>query len=81
MRRLCEINPDTAFISSSALSDDGTVSDIDEQQTEVRRAVIKNARKTVFVFDSTKLHKTDTFTLHRTGGSDVIIVPRGCSLS
>ena len=80
VRRLCEINPDTAFISSSALSDDGTVSDIDEQQTEVRRAVIKNARKTVFVFDSTKLHKTDTFTLYRTGGSEVIITPQDCTL-
>lgn len=75
IRRLSEINPDVAFISSAALSSNGTVSDIDEAQTEVRRAVIKNAVKTVFVFDSTKLNKTESINLYTLSDSDTVIIP------
>ena len=77
IRRLSEINPDIAFISSAALSSNGTVSDNDEAQTEVRRAAIKNARKTVFIFDSTKLNKTESINLCTLSASDTTITPRG----
>lgn len=81
IRRLSEINPDIAFISSAALSNDGIVSDCDEAQTEVRRAVIKNARKTVFIFDSTKLNKTESINLCTLSDSDAVILPRGHNFS
>lgn len=77
IRRLSEINPDVAFISSAALSINGTVSDNDEAQTEVRRAVIKNAHKTIFIFDSTKLDKTESINLCTLSESDTIIIPHG----
>lgn len=77
IRRLAEINPNVAFISSAALSSDGTVSDNDEAQTEVRRAVIKNARKTIFMFESTKLDKTESINLCTLTDSDTIIIPHG----
>lgn len=73
IRQLSEINPDIAFISSSSLSDDGIISDGNEQQTEVRRAAIKNAKKRVFLFDSAKLHRVDTFNLCRVSKSDIVI--------
>ncbi len=68
-----KINPDIAFMSSSALSDDGIISDLDEMQTAVRRVVLKNAAKTVFVFDRTKLHRKHTFTLCSSDEAETVI--------
>ena len=56
---------------------DGTVSDYDEAQTEVRRVVIKNAHKAIFIFDSTKLDKTESINLCTLSESDTVIIPRG----
>lgn len=73
MKSVSKINPDIAFMSSSALSDDGIISDIDEMQTAVRRIVLKNAAKTVFVFDRTKLHKKHSFTLCSSDEAEAVI--------
>ena len=54
---LSKINVDVGFFSAAALSDDGVISDRDEQQTAVRMAVMKNCGKKIFAFDSSKQHK------------------------
>lgn len=70
---MAQINPDVAFMSSSALSDDGNISDVDEMQTAVRRIVLKNAAKTVFVFDRSKLHRKHSYNLGRAEEAEAVI--------
>ena len=50
-------------MTTAAYSDDGIISDFDERQTAVRRRVMKNSRKTVFLFEKSKLGKKLTYTL------------------
>ena len=45
---------DAVFFSAKALSDDGVVSDCTREEVLVRDAMLKNARKKVFLCDSTK---------------------------
>ena len=58
-----EINFDVAFMTTAAYSSDGIISDFDIRQTAVRKQVIKNAKQTVFLFESSKLNKKLTYTL------------------
>ncbi len=60
---LRNINSDIAFFSSIAVSDDGIISDCDEDQTAVRKEAMKNAQKSVFIFIKSKQHKKSTYTL------------------
>ena len=58
-----EMNFDVAFMTTAAYSDDGVISDFDVRQTSVRKKVIKNAKKKVFLFERGKLGKKLTYTL------------------
>lgn len=60
-----ELNVDVAFMSTAAYSDDGVISDFDLRQTAVRKVVMKNAKRTVFLFEKSKLNKKMTYTLCR----------------
>jgi len=69
-----QLNVDVAFLSCLGLSEDGRVTDVDPQQTGVRRRMMKNARKTVFMIDSTKFGRIYPHTLCREGDEDVAII-------
>lgn len=71
---LRNINVDIAFLTTSGLSDDGVISDLDESQTAVRKAVMENSKKNLFLFESGKLHKKFPYTLCRTDMADDIIM-------
>lgn len=71
---LSYINVDVAFFSSLGISDDGVISDIDEEQMAVRRVVMKNSAKKIFMFDNTKQHKTYMYKLCRADDADDIII-------
>lgn len=71
---LRRINIDVGFFSTSALSDDGIISDSDEAQNSVRRAVLPNCERKVFLFTSAKLHKKATFTLCTADDADEVII-------
>ncbi len=71
---LRNINVDIAFLTTSGLSDDGVISDIDERQTAVRKAVMENSKKNLFLFESSKLHKKFPYTLCRTDMADDIFM-------
>lgn len=70
-----EINADAAFFSSKAYSLDGIISDDDERQTAVRKTVMKNCPRNVFLFDGSKLNKKCIYTLCRASDvTEVIII-------
>ena len=71
---LRNINVDIAFFTTLGLSDDGVISDSDERQTAVRKAVMENSKKNLFLFESGKLHKKFPYTLCRTDMADDIIM-------
>lgn len=56
-RFLERYNTDVAFFSSAGLSDDGLITDWDAAQTAVRQTVLRKSTQSIFLFDSTKLHK------------------------
>ena len=60
------INVDIAFFSCEGYSEDGKITDDSEEQTAVRLAAMKNAKKVIMLFDSTKKNCTYAFTVcHR----------------
>lgn len=71
---LRSINADIAFFSALGISDDGIISDSDFNQTAVRKTVMKNCKKNIFLFDSTKQHKKYAFTLCRSEEAGGIII-------
>ena len=52
-------------MTTAAYSEDGIISDFDERQTAVRKRVLKNSKKAVFLFERSKLGKKLTYTLSR----------------
>lgn len=72
---LRSINVDIAFFSALGIDDDGIISDPDENQTAVRKTVMKNSEKLIFMFDSKKLHKKYLYTLcHKDDADDIIMI-------
>lgn len=57
------INVDIAFFSCAGYSDDGRITDDSESQTAVRICAMKNAKKNILLFDSTKKNMTYAFTV------------------
>lgn len=57
------INVDIAFFSCAGYSEDGRITDDSEEQTAVRIAAMKNAKKTIMLFDSTKKNMIYAFTV------------------
>lgn len=51
------INPDILFFASQALSDDGVISDVVEEENYIRQLMLKAAKKKVFLCDSNKFRK------------------------
>ena len=62
-RFLQEFGTDIAFLTSLGFSDDGVISDGSMEHNEIRKTVMKRAKKTIFLFGSSKLHKSFPFYL------------------
>lgn len=71
---LRKINVDVAFLSASGVSEDGIVTDNDIMQTGVRKIIMQNSKKNVFLLDKSKVGKKYTYTLcGRDENNEVII--------
>lgn len=53
------------FFSAQGISEDGVISDQSEEETALRKEMIRNAQKQYFIFDDSKLGKHFTFKLCR----------------
>lgn len=60
---LARIHADVMFFSSQAISREGIISDSSEEETALRRAMLKNARKKIFLCDGSKVGQERTFFL------------------
>jgi DeoR/GlpR family transcriptional regulator of sugar metabolism len=52
---LADLCVDLAFISSQGVDEDGEITDFSEEETSLRRVVLRRAKRTVFLCDSSKL--------------------------
>ena len=57
------INPDLAFFSCAGYNEDGRITDDDYEQSAIRKAVMKNAKKNIMLFDSSKKNVNYVFTV------------------
>lgn len=57
------VNVDVAFLTTAAISNDGIISDFDLHQTSIRKIIMKNANKNVFLFEKNKFGKKMLYTL------------------
>ncbi len=69
------LNVDIAFFTTAAYDEkSGIISDFDLRQTAIRRLILKNAEKTIFLFESYKLGKRLLYTLaHKNEVSAVLL--------
>ena len=62
-RYASELNIDVGFFTTAAISNDGVISDFDQRQTYIRRLVMNNTDKSVFLFENEKKGKKHIYTL------------------
>ncbi len=62
-RYVNELNVDVAFFTTAAISHDGVISDFDLKQTMIRKLVMKNANKNIFLFEKEKFGRKNLYTL------------------
>jgi len=67
------VNADILFFSSQAISDDGEISDVSEEETSLRKKMISRAQKKIFLCDSSKIGLKKTFSLCTKDDVDFII--------
>ena len=69
------LNVDIAFFTTAAYDEkSGIISDFDLRQTAIRRLILKNAEKSIFLFESYKLGKRLLYTLaHKNEVSAVLL--------
>ena len=60
-----DLNVDISFFTTAAYSEDGVVSDFDEKQLFVRKIMLKNSTKNVFLCEKNKIGKKMLHTLCR----------------
>ena len=67
------ISADIVFFSSQGISEDGTISDVSEEESAIRRVMIDHAEKKYFLCDGSKIGIRKMFTLcHKDELSGVI---------
>ena len=67
-----DLNVDIGFFSAQGISDDGIISDSTPEQGGVRLAVMKNAKRSVFLFEKGKFGKKYLYTLCRSDEVEII---------
>ncbi len=70
---LNETHADICFFSAMGLNEKGIVSDNSEEEASVRREMIKNSTKKVFLCDETKLNLSKTFKICTATDLDYIV--------
>ena len=69
------LNVDVAFLTTAGISLDGVISDFDLKQTAVRKIIIKNSKKNVFLFEKEKIGKKFLYTLcDKTDNVEIITI-------
>ena len=68
------INIDVAFMTTAAYSCDGIISDFDVRQTAMRKIIMRNSVKAVFLFEKNKIGKKLTYTLCRKEDENVTVL-------
>ena len=72
-----QLNVDVAFFTTAAYDEEsGLISDFDLRQTAIRKLVLKNARQSIFLFESDKLGKRMLHTLCRKEETTAVLVSR-----
>ena len=69
-----DLNIDVAFFTTAAYSDDGVISDFDVKQTMIRKIILRNTKKSIFLFESSKIGQKMTYTLCRKEDVTEIII-------
>ncbi len=64
---------DKAVIGVSALEEDGTLLDFDQQEVSVAKAIIRNARTTILVADSSKFERSAPMRIGNVAGVDYLV--------
>ena len=67
------ISADILFFSSQALSNNGEITDVSEEETSLRKVMFSRAKKKIFLCDSSKLGIEKTFKLCTKDEVDAII--------
>ena len=67
------MNIDIAFMGASGFSEDGGFTNGDFNECELKKAVIKKAKKTIILMDSTKLGKSMPYTFCNLSDVDVLV--------
>ena len=69
-----DLNIDVAFFTTAAYSDDGVISDFDVKQTMIRKIILRNTKKSIFLFERSKIGQKMTYTLCRKEDVTEIII-------
>lgn len=68
-----QFNIDVAFFSSGGLSADGVISDNNIEQTAIRKVIMTNTEKIIFLFDNDKLNKKFLYNVCHADDVDKVI--------
>lgn len=63
LRFMDSVSVDLFFFSSQGITEEGEISDPAEQETELRKKVLKRAAKSYFLCDSSKIGRRNVFTV------------------
>lgn len=67
------VRADSVFFSSQGISEDGLITDVDESETAIRKKMMKQADKKIFLCDSSKYGLKKSFVLCSKDDVDVIV--------
>lgn len=69
-----QFNVDVAFFSSQGISEDGIISDCDIRQTMIRKVIMENSGKNIFLFEKSRVNQKYLYTVCRKDDVDEVIV-------
>jgi DeoR/GlpR family transcriptional regulator of sugar metabolism len=67
------INADLFFFSSRGYSEDGCITDSSAEEASLRRAMLKNAERSIYLADSTKKNQKYMYNICRVADVDEVI--------
>lgn len=76
LEQIKEMNIDIAFMGASGFSEDGGFTNGDFNECELKKAVIKKAKKTIILMDSTKLGKSMPYTFCQLSDIDALVIDK-----
>lgn len=70
---LTDMHADKVFFSAQCIGKDGNIYDNSEDECEIRRVMMRNSDKSIFLCDSAKIGKSATFRLGNINEMDLVI--------